>query len=74
MIEKFKQNIVVIHNGLDLEKYYYDEKLGINFRNKHNISTSYVIGVSARIDEKKIGNVAFFEPEVLIFPLSGTPP
>tara|TARA_B110000240_G_C13077171_1_gene274255 strand:- start:366 stop:503 length:138 start_codon:yes stop_codon:yes gene_type:complete len=31
-------------------------------------------GPSARIEEKKIGKVEFFEPEVLILPLSGTPP
>ena len=31
-------------------------------------------GSSARIDEKKIGRVAFFEPEVLILPLKGVPP
>jgi hypothetical protein len=31
-------------------------------------------GLSARIDEKNIGKVEFFEPEVLIFPLSGIPP
>ena len=29
---------------------------------------------SARIDEKKIGRVAFFEPEVLMLPFKGVPP
>ena len=29
---------------------------------------------SARIDEKKIGRVAFFEPEVLMLPFKGAPP
>jgi hypothetical protein len=32
------------------------------------------IGPSARIEEKKIGRVAFFEPEVLILPVKGEPP
>ena len=31
-------------------------------------------GLSARIEAKNIGKVEFFEPEVLIFPLSGIPP
>ena len=31
-------------------------------------------GRSARIDEKNIGKVEFFEPEILIFPLKGIPP
>jgi hypothetical protein len=31
-------------------------------------------GPSARIDAKKIGKVAFLDPEVFILPLSGVPP
>jgi hypothetical protein len=31
-------------------------------------------GPSARIEAKKIGKVAFFDPEVLILPFNGTPP
>ena len=31
-------------------------------------------GPSASIDEKKIGRVAFFEPEVLMRPFKGVPP
>jgi len=31
-------------------------------------------GPSARIDAKKIGSVAFLEPEVLILPIKGVPP
>ena len=31
-------------------------------------------GPSARIDAKKIGKVAFLEPEVLILPFKGVPP
>jgi len=31
-------------------------------------------GPSARIEAKKIGKVAFFDPEVLMLPFSGAPP
>jgi hypothetical protein len=31
-------------------------------------------GLSARIEAKKIGRVAFFDPEVLILPVRGEPP
>ena len=31
-------------------------------------------GPSARIEEKKIGRVAFFDPEVLMLPVRGDPP
>ena len=31
-------------------------------------------GPSARIEEKKMGRVAFFDPEVLMLPVRGDPP
>jgi len=53
----------------------------ISIRSLRVVETSLSCGVlesfrgsSARIDEKKIGKVAFFEPEVLMFPFRGVPP
>jgi len=55
------------------------EPISINRRKVVETSLSWGVfasfrGPSAKIDAKKIGKVAFFEPEVLIFPLRGVPP
>jgi hypothetical protein len=53
----------------------------ISMRSLSVVETSLSCGVlesfrgpSARMDEKKIGKVAFLEPEVLMLPFKGVPP
>ena len=50
------------------------ESLVASFLEKDNDSALCFFVIWDRFDAKKIGNVAFFEPEVLIVPLSGIPP
>ena len=52
-IGKARKNAIIIHNGIDIEKFKYNEKLRNEIREKYKINNKFVLGSLGRISEQK---------------------
>lgn len=52
-IGKARKNAIIIHNGIDIEKFKYNEKLRNEIREKYRINNKFILGSLGRITEQK---------------------
>lgn len=53
MFGQYLKNVIIVHNGIDIKRYLFDDSLRIQERDKLGISDNFVIGCVARLSKIK---------------------